>query len=75
MVLMAKLFATCLNKALEQQAISNHWHAATQAGFRRHHHLEDLLILVDYTIARAQQQGQALSISLVDLEKAFDTVS
>ena len=71
---MAKLFATCLNKALEQQAISNHWRATTQAGFRWHHCLEGLLILVDYVIARAQQQGQALIILLVDLEKAFDTV-
>ena len=31
--------------------------------------------MVDYSIVRAQQQGHELSISLANLEKAFDTVS
>ena len=50
---LAKLFAACLNRELERQAVVNNWHAPMQAGFRKCHHLEDLLLLVDFVIARA----------------------
>ena len=50
---LAKLFATCLNLALERKAVEHGWYAATQAGFRRRHRLEDLAVPVDYAIARA----------------------
>ena len=50
---LAKLFTACLNGELERQAIVNNWHAPTQAGFCKCHHLEDLLLLVDFVIVRA----------------------
>ena len=50
---LAELFVACLNGVLEQQATANNWQAPTQAGFRKRHHLEDLLLLVDFIIARA----------------------
>ena len=50
---LAKLFAACLNGELERQAALNNWHAPMQAGFRKRNHLEDLLLLVDFVIARA----------------------
>ena len=37
--------------------------------------MEDLLLLVDFLIARAQHNRETLSLCLVDLEKAFDTIS
>ena len=51
---LAKLFSTCMNMRLEAEAYSKAWRAPTQAGFRKHHRLEDLVIMVDYAIARAQ---------------------
>ena len=50
---LAKLFAAYLNGELEQKAVLNNWRAPTQAGFRKRHPLEDLLLLVDFVIARA----------------------
>ena len=47
----------------------------TQAGFRKKHHLEDLVIPVDYLLDRAYICKIPLSMCLVDLEKAFDTVN
>lgn len=71
---LAKLYATCVNTSLDALATSNNWRAPTQAGFRKRHRLEDLLIPVDYIIARAQTRCQPLCLCFVDLEKAFDTV-
>ena len=51
---LAKLFAACLNGALEWEAQSKGWRAPTQAGFRCHHRLEDLIVPVDYLILCAQ---------------------
>ena len=36
--------------------------------------MEDLIVPVDYLLARAQTCGTPLALCLVDLEKAFDTV-
>lgn len=36
--------------------------------------MEDLVLLVDYVIARSLDKGQPLHMCFVDLEKAFDTV-
>ena len=44
---LAKLFAACMNGTLEQDAQSKGWRAPTQAGFRGHHWLEELIVLVD----------------------------
>ena len=52
-----KLYATCLNLELECQAQANGWRAATQAGFWKQYRLEDLVLLVDFAIARAQQHN------------------
>ena len=43
-------------------------------GFRWYYHLENLIVPVDYLLARAQTRGIPLALCLVDLEKAFDTV-
>ena len=53
----AKLYATCINLELERQAQANRWRAATQAGFPKYYRLEYLALLVDYTMARAQQHN------------------
>ena len=45
---LAKLFAACLNGALEWEEQSKCWQAPTQAGFQGHHRLEDLIVDVDY---------------------------
>ena len=74
MRLLAKFYACCLNLELETRVIHHAWHAPTQAGFRRHYCLEDLIVPVDYLLARAQTRGTPLALCLVDLEKAFDTV-
>ena len=50
---LAKLFAACLNWALELEAQSKSWRAPTQADFRCQHWLEDLIVPVDYLISRA----------------------
>ena len=71
---LAKLYACCLNLSLETQASLHGWCAPTQAGFCRHYRLEDLLVLVDYILARAQARKLPLVLCLVDLEKAFDTI-
>ena len=71
---LAKLFACCLNLSLEAQASLHGWCTPTQAGFRRHYRLEDLLVPVDYILARAQTRKLLLVLCLVDLEKAFDTI-
>ena len=71
---LAKLYSACLNARLEALATAGNWRAATQAGFRRRHRLEDLIIPLDYLISRAQRTRESLSICFVDLEKAFDTV-
>ena len=71
---LAKLYACCLNLELETRATLHAWRAPTQAGFRRHYHLEDLIVPVDYLLERAQTQGTPLALCLVDLEKAFDMV-
>ena len=70
----AKLFACCLNLSLETQASLHGWHTPTQAGFRRHYGLEELLVLIDYILARVQTRKFPLVLCLVDLEKAFDTI-
>ena len=41
---------------------------------QKKHHLEDLVIPVDYLLDKAYTCNIPLSICLVDLEKAFDTV-
>ena len=71
---LAKLFACCLNLSLEMQASQYGWCIPTQAGFRRHYRLKDLLVPVDHILARAQTRKLPLVLCLVDLEKAFDTV-
>ena len=71
---LSKPFACCLNRSLEMQASLHGWHAPTQAGLRRHYRLKDLLIPVDYILARAQARKLPPVLCLVDLEKVFDTV-
>ena len=71
---LAKLYACYLNLSPETQASLHGWHAPTPAGFRRHYRLEDLLVLVNYILARAQARKLPLVLCLVDLEKAFDTI-
>ena len=71
---LAKLYACCLNQELEARAPYHAWRAPTQAGFRWYYHLEDLIVPVDYLLARAQTCGIPLALCLVDREKAFDTV-
>ena len=70
----AKLFACFLNLSLETQASLHGWRIPTQAGFRRHYRLEDLLVPVDYILARVQARKLSLVLCLVDLEKAFDVI-
>lgn len=43
-------------------------------GFRPNHRLEDLLLLVDYILDRAQASKTPLALAFIDLEKAFDRV-
>ena len=71
---LAKLYACCLNLELETRVTHHGWRTPTQAGFRWHYHLEDLVVPVDYLLAWAQTCGMPLALCLVDLEKAFDTV-
>ena len=71
---LAKLFAACLNGALEWEAQSKGWRAPTQAGFRCHHRLEDLILPVDYLIYHVQRLKTPLALCFVDMEKAFDMV-
>ena len=71
---LAKLFACCLNLSIEMQASLHSWHAPTQAGFRRHYRLEDLLVPVDYILARAQTRKLPLVLCLVELENTFDAI-
>ena len=55
-----------------QQIIGVHPH---RLDFVNGIHLEDLLLIVDFIIARANHSKESLSLCLVDLEKAFDTIS
>ena len=71
---LANLYTCCLSLSLETQASLHGWHAPTQAGLRRHYRLEDLLIPVDYILARAQARKLPLVLCLVDLEKVYDIV-
>ena len=71
---LAKLYACYMNQELEARALCHAWRAPTQAGFRLHYCLEDLILPVDYLLAHAQTWGTPLALCLVDLEKAFDTV-
>ena len=59
---------------MESRAEIGGWRARTQAGFIKKHRLEDLVVLVDYLLDRAYTCNMPLSMCLVDLEKAFDTV-
>ena len=71
---LAKLYACCLNLELETRAAHHAWRASTQVDFRRYYHLEDLIVPVDYLLARAQTRSTPLALCLVDLGKAFDIV-
>ena len=71
----AKLYATCLNLALAQQAKAGGWWASTQAVFRQKQLLEDLVVPVDCLLDRAYMCKLPLSMCLVDLEKPFDKVN
>ena len=60
---------------MESQAEIGGWRAGTKAGFRKKHHLEDLAVPVDYLLDGENTCSMPLSICLVDLEMAFDTVN
>ena len=68
-----KLFSACLNMELEHITHLNDWRVPTQAGFCKHHRLEDLNILVDYLIAQAQRLKASIELCFINIEKAFDT--
>ena len=71
---LAKLYACCFNLELETRATRHAWRAPIQVGFRRNYRLEDLIVPIDYLLARAQTRVTYLALCLVDLEKAFDIV-
>ena len=60
---------------MKLQAEIGGWRPHTQAGFRKKHRLEDLVVPVDYLLDRAYTCNMPLSMCLVDLEKAFDIVN
>ena len=47
----------------------------TQARFRKKHHLEDLVVPVNYLLDKAYTCNVPFSMCLVDLEKLFDIVN
>ena len=61
---LAKLFACCLNLSLEMQAYLQGWRAPIQAGFHRHYRVEDLLVPVDYILARVHARKLPLVLCL-----------
>ena len=69
-----KLYTSCLNRQLTALADANGWRAPTQAGFRKHHRLEDMVLAIDFALDRAQAQRTPLALAFLDLEKAFDRV-
>ena len=69
-----KLYTSCLNRHLTALADANDWRAPTQAGFRKHHRLEDMVLAIDFAIDRAQAKRTPLALAFLDLEKAFDRV-
>ena len=60
----AKLFACYLNLSLEMQASLHGWLTPIQAGSCRNYRLEDLLVLVDYILTRAQTRKLLLVLYL-----------
>ena len=69
-----KLYTSCLNRQLTAWADAKGWRAPTQAGFRKHHRLEDMVLAIDFALDRAQAQRTPLALAFLDLEKAFDRV-
>lgn len=48
-----KLYMSCLNNQIMMEAELGEWRESTQAGFRKRHYREDLIVTVDYLIDRA----------------------
>ena len=69
-----KLFMSCLTRYLDSVSELAGWPAPTQAGFRRKHRLEDLVVAVDYLLDRAAALRTPLVLTFVDITKAFDSV-
>ena len=72
--LMAKLFATIVNKRVTKWAEENHLRARGQAGFRKDHRTSDQIFVLRTLIEQQRMAGTPLYVCFVDFQKAYDTV-
>ena len=71
---LAKLFMSVMNDRLERISNDANLRAETQAGFRAHHSLEDLVLVVQSVVQHAVRTGSSLGLVFVDIRKAYDSV-
>ena len=71
---LAKLIMGVLNKRLTLLADEKQLRAHTQAGFRAHYSLEDLVLTLQLLIQQANASSSCLAIAFVDFEKAYDSI-
>lgn len=72
--LMAKLFATMINKRLTEWTEDNCLRAQGQAGFRQDHRTSDQIFIIRTLIEQQRLAGAPLYVCFVDFQKAYDTV-
>ena len=71
---LAKLFMSVMNDRLEKISNASKLRAETQAGFREHHSLEDLVLVLQSVVQHSVRTGSSLALVFVDIRKAYDSV-
>ncbi len=72
---LAKLIMGVYNMRQTTLAEERGLRATTQAGFRASYCLEDLVITLQLLVQGAVINSKPLALALVDLEKAYDSIS
>lgn len=77
-----KLLMSLLNRRLELFAAANDENnaalplrAETQCGFRQHHCIDDLVMILQSVIQHSVKSSLSLKLCFIDIKKAYDSVN
>ena len=71
---LAKLYMAVMNNRLESTSNELQLRTETQAGFRKNHSLEDLVLALQTVVQHSVRTGSSLGLVFVDIRKAYDSV-
>ena len=71
---LAKLFMAVMNNRLENISTEQKLRTETQAGFRKNHSIEDLVLALQTVVQHSVRTGLSLGLVFVDILKAYDSV-